>query len=88
MATAYRQGLIFGIIPIFCIAASLHARESTDGRNLVENFVNNVDTLSGRFEQQLVDADNIVVDRSSGTIEIKSRADFAGPISSRTNRYW
>lgn len=52
------------------------AQETDDGRRLVENFVNDVRTLAGRFEQQLVDADNIVVDRSSGTIEIKKPGKF------------
>ena len=50
--------------------------DDASGRALIEDFVNNVTTLSGRFEQQLVDADNIVVDESSGTIEISKPGRF------------
>lgn len=58
------------------IVASAFAQGEVDGRRLVENFINGVQTMSGRFEQQLVDADNIVVDRSSGTIEIMKPGRF------------
>ena len=71
-----KQNLISGIVSILCVAAWAHAQERTDGKQLVEDFVNNVNTLTGRFEQQLIDADNIVVDRSSGTIEIKKPGRF------------
>lgn len=47
-----------------------------DGQALVEDFVNNVQTLSGRFEQSLVDADNQIVERSNGTLEIQRPGQF------------
>lgn len=76
MANGIRQTLIFGVFSIVCTSASPATPETTDGQQLVENFVNGVNTLSGRFEQQLVDADNLVLDRSSGTIEIKKPGRF------------
>ncbi len=64
-------GLIF-LIPI--IAAD--ADSDADGRALVENFVRNIQTLKGRFEQSLVDADNQLVEESSGTLEIQRPGQF------------
>lgn len=46
------------------------------GQQLIDNFVNNVSTMSARFEQQLVDADDIVVETSSGTVEIQRPGRF------------
>ncbi|MFQ6006310.1 MAG: outer membrane lipoprotein chaperone LolA [Woeseia sp.] len=57
------------------LLASAHAAEP-DGRTLVEDFVNNVQTLSGRFEQSLVDADNQLVEQSNGTLEIRRPGQF------------
>ena len=46
------------------------AQQDSVGQQLINDFVNNVQTMSGRFEQQLVDADDIVIDKSSGTIDL------------------
>jgi len=50
--------------------------ETVSGQQLIDNFVNNVTTISGRFEQQLVDADDIVVEISTGTVEIQRPGRF------------
>ena len=47
-----------------------------EGKALVENFVLNIRTLTGRFEQSLVDADNQIVETSSGTLEIQRPGQF------------
>jgi len=53
------------------------AQESADeGLRLVESFLSDVVTMSGRFEQQLVDADNDVVEESSGTLNIRRPGRF------------
>lgn len=52
------------------------AAADTDGRRLVEDFLNDIATISGRFEQQLVDADDIVVETSSGTLDIRRPGQF------------
>ena len=46
------------------------------GEQLVSDFVENVITLQGRFEQSLIDADGNVVERSSGMLEIERPGRF------------
>lgn len=46
------------------------ADEAADGARLVERFVAEVESMSGRFEQQLVSADDEVAEASSGRFEI------------------
>ena len=46
------------------------------GEKLVGDFVENVITLQGRFEQSLIDADGTIVERSSGTLEIERPGRF------------
>jgi outer membrane lipoprotein carrier protein len=46
------------------------------GQQLIETFLNDVTTISGRFEQQLVDADDIVIETSSGTLDVRRPGQF------------
>ena len=71
-----RIGLLAGVIMALAFTNTSRGQETPDGRQLIEDFVNNIQTISGRFEQQLVDADNVVVDKSSGTIEIRKPGKF------------
>ena len=48
----------------------------SDGQLLIENFLRDIRTLSGRFEQSLVDADNQLLEESSGTLEIRRPGQF------------
>ena len=57
-------------------AAEPGTDSEAEGKALVENFVLNIRTLKGRFEQSLVDADNQVVETSSGTLEIQRPGQF------------
>ena len=53
------------------------AQEARDiGQVLINDFLENVATLSGRFEQQLIDADNNVLEESSGTLAIRRPGQF------------
>jgi chaperone LolA len=52
------------------------ARVDEVGEQLVNDFVENVITLQGRFEQSLIDAEGVVVERSSGTLEIERPGRF------------
>ena len=74
--SAGRKELYLGILLILGIVQASSAQQETEGQRLIDDFVNNVQTMSGRFEQQLLDADNIVVDKSSGTIEIQKPGRF------------
>ena len=51
-----RKVVAAGISLAVVFASVSHAQEEADGRQLLNNFVNDVHTLSGRFEQQLVEA--------------------------------
>ena len=46
------------------------------GEALVEGFVADVDTLSGRFEQRLIDANGEILEVSSGTLDIERPGRF------------
>jgi outer membrane lipoprotein carrier protein len=52
------------------------ARTDDVGEKLVNDFVTDVITLQGRFEQSLIDAGGAVVERSSGTLEIERPGRF------------
>ncbi|HET6630131.1 MAG TPA: outer membrane lipoprotein chaperone LolA [Woeseiaceae bacterium] len=52
------------------------AAETAAGRALVEQFVTEVRTMSGRFEQKLVSEENEVVESSSGTFRIMRPGRF------------
>lgn len=69
------------IVAIFalCLAGPAtwgQARVDEVGEQLVNDFIDNVITLQGRFEQSLIDADGIVQERSSGTLEIERPGRF------------
>ncbi|MCH8302339.1 MAG: outer membrane lipoprotein chaperone LolA [Proteobacteria bacterium] len=74
--SAARKNLFLGILLILGIVRASSAQGESDGQRLIDDFINNVQTMSGRFEQQLVDADDIVIDKSSGTIEIQKPGRF------------
>ena len=57
-------------------ATRAQARVDEVGEQLVNDFINNVITLQGRFEQSLIDAEGIVQERSSGTLEIERPGRF------------
>ncbi len=48
----------------------------SEGRILLERFLNDVSTLSARFEQSLVDENDVVVEESAGTVEIARPGRF------------
>ena len=58
------------------VAATSQVRVDDAGERLVAGFVENVETLQGRFEQALIDAGGEVVERSSGTLEIARPGRF------------
>jgi chaperone LolA len=50
--------------------------EHDDGQRLVDEFVTDVKTFSGRFEQSLIDPNGTVVEMTSGTLEIQRPGRF------------
>lgn len=63
----------------FATAVTVAADEAAvpdSGRSLVEGFLTDIDTLAGRFEQTLIDANGEVLEVSSGTLEIHRPGQF------------
>lgn len=46
------------------------------GRDLVEHFVHDISTMTSRFEQSLIDANGIILETSSGTLDINRPGQF------------
>jgi len=65
-----RSGLLLIICALHWIPAGAGEVTEAQGRGLLDNFVEGVQSMSARFEQSLVDENNIVVDESRGTLEI------------------
>ncbi len=69
---------LFAVIALLFAGHAVNAQAGIDaaGERLVDEFVNKVITLQGRFEQSLIDAEGEVVERSSGTLEIERPGKF------------
>jgi outer membrane lipoprotein carrier protein len=59
-------------------SGAITAQVSVDdlGEKLVNDFLTNVITLEGRFEQSLIDAEGTIVERTSGMLEIERPTRF------------
>ena len=60
----------FGLLLTMMVSQFVFAEDVDEGRVLLDSFLNDVKTMSARFEQSLIDADNIVVEESNGVLEI------------------
>jgi outer membrane lipoprotein carrier protein len=63
------------LVGIF-VASTASAQQEDEGQRLLNTFVNDVHLLSARFEQSLVDADDIILETSSGTVDIQRPGRF------------
>lgn len=73
-----KTSLILAVL-FLCLAgqgASAQVRLEGVGEQLVNDFLENVITLQGRFEQSLIDAEGEVTERSSGTLKIERPGRF------------
>lgn len=68
----------FATLSLLLATTGAFAQSTVDdlGKKLVNDFVNNVITLEGDFEQSLIDAEGTVVDSTSGTLEIERPSRF------------
>jgi chaperone LolA len=69
------------LLPVFLATSAIAAAAeplspSEQGRALIEEFVEGVETMQGRFEQSLVDANDRVVETSVGSFEISRPGRF------------
>ena len=75
-----RMGIVFkrmSLLIVIAIAPMTVSAENVDeGKALLDGFLNDVRTMSARFEQSLVDADNIVLEESNGVLEIQRPGRF------------
>ena len=70
-----RIGLILALAPL--VLSNAFAEDVTDtGEQLLDTFLNDVATLHARFDQQLIDADGVTVEESSGTLELSRPGRF------------
>ena len=68
---------LLGIASLTLSATSAGGSPGKDaGEELVERFVADVETLSGRVEQRLIDANGDVIEVSSGTLDIERPGRF------------
>ena len=58
------------------VALGAEAAAEDAGKRLIDDFVREIVTLQGDFEQVLLDADEQIVDRTSGTLEIQRPGKF------------
>lgn len=63
------------VLAVLAIASTASADDER-GKRLIMDFVNNVITLEGSFQQSLTDADGVVLERTSGTLEIARPGQF------------
>jgi len=59
-------------------ASNVYAQARVDelGEKLVNDFLTNITTLEGRFEQSLIDAEGAIIETNSGTLEIERPTRF------------
>ena len=68
--------LLTAVLLLAAMQAQAQSTADELGHRLVNDFVNNVITLEGNFEQSLMDAEGTIIDRSSGTLEIERPKRF------------
>ena len=68
--------LVTAMLPLVAAVAFGEATDEDAGRRLIDEFVDDVVTFSGNFEQALIDQDGQVVEKTSGTLEIQRPGQF------------
>lgn len=65
------------LLASLCLVTAVLAQSPDDhGRQLVDEFIEDVESFSGNFEQVLIDADGEVIERTTGTLEISRPGKF------------
>ena len=82
MSAFQRLGPLVICLAGIALGQQAFGQENAEGQKLIENFLNNITTISGRFEQQLVDADDVVIETSSGTLNVRRPGQFRWSYSS------
>lgn len=64
------------LLLMMIVSQAVAADDADEGKVLLDAFLNDVRTMSARFEQSLIDADSIVIEESNGTLEIQRPGQF------------
>jgi outer membrane lipoprotein carrier protein len=67
---------ILSLVCASLLLSAASARAEVEELALLENYLDNVQSLTANFEQSLVDADDIVIETSSGTVSIRRPGQF------------
>lgn len=71
------MGKRFSLLLLLVVSpAMVSAGQPDDGKALLDSFLHDVRTMSARFEQSLIDADDGVVEESGGVLEIQRPGRF------------
>ena len=69
--------IVMFLLASLCLATTVLAQSPDDhGKQLVDEFIEDVESFSGSFEQVLIDADGEVIERTTGTLEISRPGKF------------
>jgi len=71
-----RQTVLLVLAVLAASNGFAQARTDELGEKLVRDFLTNITTLEGRFEQSLIDAEGAIVETNSGTLEIERPSRF------------
>jgi outer membrane lipoprotein carrier protein len=61
---------------LLCACAAVASDAVDPGRQLIDDFVTEMETLQGDFEQSLIDAGGAIVEKTSGRLEIQRPGRF------------
>lgn len=67
----FLKSTLFLILAMSTAAPAVGQTATVDGEQLLENFIRDVQTMRGRFEQNLLDANDTVLESATGTFEIR-----------------
>lgn len=71
------RGRFYTVALLLLIGHAVFAEDPVDhGKQLVDEFVSDIVTFQGDFEQALIDADGQVVEKTTGTLEIQRPGQF------------
>ena len=71
-----KKTILFTTLILVAGGANAQARIGELGEKLVNDFLTNITTLEGQFEQSLIDAEGAIVETNSGTLEISRPTRF------------
>jgi len=75
MTRVPRPTTVLAVALLACPALAVETA-ADDGLDLLEGFLDDVETMSADFEQSLVDANDVVVENSSGSLWIRRPGEF------------